>query len=96
MFDKFTTRHIGVSRESDLKAMLETIGVGSVEELIAQVIPQSIRLKKPIALPAEGMSEYEYAAHIRSLAEHKYFVLNSKFTRFFFYYIPINYFSRKY
>ena len=56
MFDKFTTRHIGVSRESDLKAMLETIGVGSVEELIAQVIPQSIRLKKPIALPAEGMS----------------------------------------
>ncbi|CVI71297.1 aminomethyl-transferring glycine dehydrogenase [Alistipes sp. CHKCI003] len=69
MFDKFTTRHIGVSRESDLKAMLETIGVGSVEELIAQVIPQSIRLKKPIALPAEGMSEYEYAAHIRSLAE---------------------------
>ena len=69
MFDKFTTRHIGVSRESDLRAMLETIGVGSVEELIAQVIPQSIRLKKPIALPAEGMSEYEYAAHIRSLAE---------------------------
>ena len=69
MFDKFTTRHIGVSRESDLKAMLETIGVGSVEELIAQVIPQSIRLKKPIALPAEGMSEYEYAAHIRSLTE---------------------------
>ncbi len=69
MFDKFSTRHIGVSRESDLKAMLETIGVGSVEELISQVIPQSIRLKKPIALPAEGMSEYEYAAHIRSIAE---------------------------
>lgn len=68
MFDKFSTRHIGVSRESDLKAMLDTIGVGSVEELISQVIPQSIRLKKPIALPAEGMSEYEYAAHIRSLA----------------------------
>ncbi len=69
MFDKFSTRHIGVSRESDLEAMLETIGVGSVEELISQVIPQSIRLKKPIALPAEGMSEYEYAAHIRSIAE---------------------------
>ena len=69
MFDKFYTRHIGVTNPTDLKAMLDVIGVGSVEELISQVIPQSIRLKKPIALPAEGMSEYEYAAHIRSLAD---------------------------
>ena len=49
--------------------MLDVIGVGSVDELIAQVIPQSIRLKKPLALPAEGMSEYEFAAHIRELAD---------------------------
>ena len=69
MFDKFYTRHIGVTNPTDLKAMLDVIGVSSVEELISQVIPQSIRLKKPIALPAEGMSEYEYAAHIRSLAD---------------------------
>mgnify|MGYP005796515035 FL=1 len=69
MFDKFSDRHIGVTRENELKAMLDTIGVGSVEELIAQVIPQSIRLKKPLALPAEGMSEYEFAAHIRALAD---------------------------
>ncbi len=69
MFDKFYTRHIGSCREDDLKAMLEVIGVASVDELIAQVIPQSIRLKKPIDLPAEGMSEYEFAGHIRSLAE---------------------------
>ena len=69
MFDKFSERHIGVSNEKDLKAMLDTIGVGSVDELIAQVIPQSIRLRKPLALPAEGMSEYEFAAHIRALAD---------------------------
>lgn len=69
MFDKFSDRHIGVTRENELKAMLDTIGVGSVEELIAQVIPQSIRLKKPLALPAEGKSEYEFAAHIRALAD---------------------------
>ena len=42
MFDKFSDRHIGVTRENDLKAMLDTIGVGSVEGLIAQVIPLSI------------------------------------------------------
>ena len=69
MFDKFSGRHIGVTRPEDLKAMLDTIGVGSVDELIAQVIPASIRLKKPLALPSEGMSEYEFAAHIRALAD---------------------------
>lgn len=68
MFDKFSSRHIGVSNEKDLRAMLEVIGVNSVDELIAQVIPASIRLKKPLALPAEGMSEYEFLAHIRELA----------------------------
>ena len=69
MFDKFSGRHIGVTHPEDLKAMLDTIGVGSVDELIAQVIPASIRLKKPLALPSEGMSEYEFAAHIRALAD---------------------------
>ena len=69
MFDKFADRHIGTSSNSkDLKEMLDVIGVKSVEELISQVIPQSIRLKKPLDLPKEGMSEYEFAEHIRSLA----------------------------
>lgn len=67
-FDSFASRHVGVSREGDLKAMLDTIGVRSVDELIAQVIPQSIRLKNPLPLPEQGMSEYEFAAHIRELA----------------------------
>lgn len=69
MFDRFVERHIGVSNSDELRQMLATIGVGSVDELIAQVIPQSIRLRKPLALPAEGMSEYEFAAHIRALAD---------------------------
>lgn len=69
MFDKFVERHIGVCNSDELRQMLATIGVGSVDELIAQVIPQSIRLRKPLALPAEGMSEHEFAAHIRTLAD---------------------------
>lgn len=69
MFDTFSSRHIGVTDEKDLEQMLSTIGVESVDALISQVIPQSIRLKKPLALPAEGMSEYEFAAHIRELAD---------------------------
>ncbi len=69
MFDQFSERHIGVCDPAELKAMLDVIGVGSVEELIAQVVPHSIRLRKPLALPAEGMSEYAFAAHIRALAD---------------------------
>lgn len=68
MFDRFETRHIGVTDEKELSEMLRTIGVETVDELIGQVIPSSIRLKKPLALP-EGMSEYEFAAHIRALAD---------------------------
>ena len=67
MFDKFSDRHIGVTNPKDLKEMLDVIGVKSVDELISQVIPQSIRLKTPLALP-KGMSEYEFAAHIQALA----------------------------
>ena len=68
MFDKFMNRHIGVTNSADLAEMLKVIGVESVEELISQVIPASIRLKKPIALPTEGMSEYEFASHVAALA----------------------------
>ena len=67
MFDQFVNRHIGCSNPDTLKAMLDTIGVGSVDELISQVIPSDIRLNAPLAL-SEAMSEYEFAQHIEELA----------------------------
>ena len=67
MFDQFVNRHIGCSNPDTLKAMLDTIGVGSVDELISQVIPSDIRLNAPLAL-SEAMSEYEFAQHIQELA----------------------------
>ena len=48
MFDNFVNRHIGCSNADTLKAMLDTIGVGSVDELISQVIPADIRLLAPL------------------------------------------------
>ncbi|MBQ5710066.1 MAG: aminomethyl-transferring glycine dehydrogenase [Alistipes sp.] len=66
-FDSFVDRHVGLNSKNDLQEMLATIGVASVEELLQQVIPQNIRLKKALDLP-EAMSEYEYAAHIAELA----------------------------
>ena len=67
MLEQFVNRHIGPS-EKDFQQMLETIGVKSVEELLSQVMPQSIRLRKPLALD-EPMTEAQFASHIRSLAE---------------------------
>lgn len=64
--DSFISRHVGPSADQ-LTEMLETIGVKSVDELIDQVVPATIRLKQPLDLPAEGMTEYEYADHIRAL-----------------------------
>ena len=64
--DKFVNRHNG-PRKNDVKAMLDTIGAGSVDELIDQTIPAAIRLKKPLNLPS-GMTEYQYHKHLRGVA----------------------------
>ena len=53
--NKFVNRHVGISAE-DIPAMLETIGVKSLDELIDQTIPANIRLKEPLNLP-EAMTE---------------------------------------
>lgn len=63
--DQFVDRHIGNGPE-EVEQMLSVIGVKSVGELIDQVVPPQIQLPKPLDLP-EGMSEYDFAAHIREL-----------------------------
>jgi glycine dehydrogenase subunit 1 len=52
--------------EQDLQAMLGAIGVGSIEELFAD-IPESVRLGREIDLPP-GRSEHEVHDHLASLA----------------------------
>ena len=64
--NKFVNRHVGIAEE-DIPAMLEAIGVKSVDELIDQTIPANIRLKEPLNLP-EPMTEREFAEHIAELA----------------------------
>jgi glycine dehydrogenase subunit 1 len=51
----------------DLRAMLEAIGVGSLEELFDRQIPAAVRLQRPLDLPA-GLPEHEVYAHLRALA----------------------------
>ena len=44
--DKFAPRHIG-PRGDDVAAMLKEVGAASLDKLIDDVIPSSIRLKAP-------------------------------------------------
>ena len=64
--DKLQYRHIGI-RPEDEKAMLETIGVNDLDELIDKAMPTGIRLHEPLHLP-KAMTEREYADHIAALA----------------------------
>jgi len=66
MKDLLQARHIGVS-EQDEVFMLQTIGVKSLDELIAQTIPASIRLNREIILP-DALTERQYAEHIAEIA----------------------------
>jgi glycine dehydrogenase len=48
MTASFSTRHIG-PRGDETKAMLAALGVPSLETLITQAVPKSIRLDRPRA-----------------------------------------------
>ena len=52
--------------EQDRSAMLDAIGVGSLEELFAEV-PEGVRLNRPLDLP-DGRSEQEVYGELSALA----------------------------
>jgi len=62
----FESRHIGPSPQ-DMSAMLETIGVSSLDELIAQTVPDDIRQRAPLDL-GTALSETEALEKARELA----------------------------
>ncbi len=64
--EQFQSRHIG-PRGQDIEAMLATVGVTSIDELIEQTVPEQIRLKEPLKLSA-SLSEDEYLNALRAIA----------------------------
>src|SRR4051812_25388090 len=64
--NEFTQRHIGPN-EGETAAMLHTIGMASVDDLIHNTVPSSIRLKKPLNT-AGPTSEYEYLSELKKTA----------------------------
>jgi len=53
--------------DADLRAMLATIGVGSLQELFERQIPEQVRLGRPLELP-DGRPEQDVYEHLRALA----------------------------
>ena len=62
----FASRHIG-PRPHDIDKMLAEVGVGSLEELIDQTVPSTIRRKQPLELEP-GMTESAALAELADLA----------------------------
>ena len=64
--DRFVDRHVG-PREDDVGAMLDALGLASLEELAETVVPAGIRTDRPLELPPAA-SEEEVLAELRELA----------------------------
>jgi glycine dehydrogenase len=62
----FVHRHIGPS-PADVTKMLETIGVSSIDELIEQTVPNTIRQRAPLDL-GPALSETEVLQKLRRMA----------------------------
>ncbi|MBE7171157.1 MAG: aminomethyl-transferring glycine dehydrogenase [Williamsia sp.] len=65
--NEFADRHVGPD-EAETSAMLQTVGLRSIDELIQQTVPGSIRLKEPLDA-TEPVSEWEYLNELKTLAE---------------------------
>jgi glycine dehydrogenase len=64
--DKFVARHIGPD-DREVTEMLRVVGQDSLDDLIDQTIPATIRLRRPLALPA-ALSERDLLERLIEIA----------------------------
>ena len=63
---EFISRHIGIT-ETEQTQMLEDLGLSSLDELVRQIVPDSILLRGDYKLP-DGCSEQEALAELKEIA----------------------------
>ena len=66
MLDSFTRRHIGPNG-AETAAMLKTVGVSSLDVLIKETVPPSIRLKRKLKVPV-GDTEAAFLTQLKKTA----------------------------
>ncbi|MGD8174413.1 aminomethyl-transferring glycine dehydrogenase [Marinimicrobium sp. ARAG 43.8] len=64
--DEFTHRHIGPDA-TETRAMLDALGVDSLDTLLDQTVPETIRQREPLALNGP-MTEHQALAALKSVA----------------------------
>ncbi|MEX0907140.1 MAG: aminomethyl-transferring glycine dehydrogenase, partial [Gemmatimonadota bacterium] len=64
----FERRHNGPGQD-EVQRMLDTIGYGSLDELIDVAVPDSIRMRSRLEIP-DGASEHEALRELRGIAAH--------------------------
>jgi len=65
---EFIQRHIGPS-ESEQRKMLADLGLSTIDELVREIVPDSILLRGDSKLP-EGCSEQQALTELKEIAEH--------------------------
>jgi glycine dehydrogenase len=65
--DTFVRRHVGPSA-ADEKAMLAELGCASLEQLVDETVPASIRTRRALSMP-DGRGEHEFLAEMKRLAD---------------------------
>ncbi|MEI6871864.1 MAG: aminomethyl-transferring glycine dehydrogenase subunit GcvPA, partial [Verrucomicrobiota bacterium] len=73
--DSFSRRHLGAD-EAGVQMLLSTLGVQSMEALISDTVPQTIRLERPLDLP-KAIGESAALQELRQLAKRN--VVNRNF-----------------
>ena len=71
LFDRsgeYADRHLG-PRRRDIKEMLKTLGLNSLEELVARTVPPSITRSQELSLPA-AQTEDQLLERLRHIASH--------------------------
>ncbi len=64
--DEFVRRHVGPAPH-DVAEMLRVVGAKSIDELMDQTVPRTIRLGRPLALPP-ARTEYELLEQLHGIA----------------------------
>ena len=65
--DSFARRHIG-PRTSEVREMLAALGLESLDDLIGQTVPASIRRHEPLGIP-DPKGEHELLAELRAMVD---------------------------
>lgn len=65
--DQFHKRHIGPN-EAECQTMLQTIGVNTLDELIDQTVPETIRNRTGLKNLPEAMTEFDYLQELKQTA----------------------------